>query len=69
MKHHETENGGHYAVSLEARGLGVLVQIMEDGSYSHAEQARELLTTEEAIHLSQLLFDAASQHNRSKSQP
>jgi hypothetical protein len=64
MKHHQTDNGGHYGVSLEASGLGVLVQIMEGGNehglpmYGHS-QARELLTPDEAMHLADLLINAA----------
>jgi hypothetical protein len=58
MKHHETDNGGHYGVSLEARGLGVLVQIMQGHGFDLGLQARELLTCEEAMHLADLLHEA-----------
>jgi hypothetical protein len=62
MRHHQTNNGGHYAVAPEASGLGVLVQIME-GWGTHA-QAREVLTIDEAIHLSDLLLAAVAPHRK-----
>jgi hypothetical protein len=61
MTHNNTHNGGHYSVSLEAENRGILVQIMEGRETSHT-QAREILTPDEAIHLSDLLRNAVEQH-------
>ncbi len=61
MRHYPTHNGGHWAVAPEASGLGVLVQIQEAG-YQHdwtGEQARELLTTDEARAMAGALLDTA----------
>ena len=61
MIHHPTDNGGHYGVSLQATGLGVLVQVMEGAQMPSGlgHQARELLTPDEAMHLAGLLINTA----------
>jgi hypothetical protein len=54
MIHHGTDNGGHYGVSRDSLGRGILIQVQDE----HA-QARELLTQDEAIHLAYLLLQKA----------
>lgn len=58
MRHYPTDNGGHYAVSPEASGRGVLVQVQESHP-NMAIQARELLTTDEARAMAGALLDCA----------
>lgn len=54
MRHYATNQGDHYAVSENSDLAGVLVQIQEAG-----EQARIMLSPEQARHMGALLIASA----------
>lgn len=54
MRHHQINQGDHYAVSENSQGAGVLVQIQEAG-----EQARVTLSPAQARHMGAMLIASA----------
>lgn len=57
MTHHYTSRNGHYAVAQCANEIGVLAQVQNE----NGEQARVLLSPDEARHFAELLVLEASE--------